>query len=137
MTRAINTAHHDNHYDLETVNFYRNRYGIQYPSQWWRHATHWWRNYPSAPIVFRSAGDAWEGGITLTNCFVREEKDVAAIVLAADGNPGAGEQAMGWSDVRGDITVANRYGARVDIRTPVKNVSLQLNGKLVATGGRP
>jgi len=40
-------------YEQETVNFFRQHYGIQYPSQWWRHATHWWRNFLVAPIVLR------------------------------------------------------------------------------------
>ena len=27
-------------YDMETVKFFRHYWRIQYPSQWWRHATH-------------------------------------------------------------------------------------------------
>ncbi len=117
-------------YDMETVNLFRHYWGIQYPSQWWRHATHWWRNFPVAPIVFRVDGTEWMGGIAFNNCFVIENKDVPVLVAAGSGNP-AGDNMPGWSDITGSITAANPFGARVEFRRPVKNFTVKVNGKSV------
>ena len=62
--------------------------------------------------------------------FVIEEKDVPVLFAAGSGDP-AGDDMPGWSDITGNITVANPFGARIDFRTPVKNVTLKLNGQSV------
>ncbi len=118
-------------YDQETVNFFRQHYGIQYPSQWWRHATHWWRNFPVAPIVLRGGSANPMGGVALNGCFSIERKDVPAMVVAGSGNPRGENHKPGWSDISGNITTSNPFGAWVDIRTPVKDFTLTINGRPV------
>ena len=118
-------------YGQETVNFFRQHYGIQYPSQWWRHATHWWRNFPVAPIVLRGGSKKLMGGLEFHNCFSIEQQDVPAFVVAGSGNPRGEDDRPGWSDIYGTVTATNPFGARVDVRTPVKNFELTMNGRPV------
>ena len=37
--------------------------------------------------------------------------------------------APGWSDISGNITATNPFGARIDVRTRFKNFTLKVNGR--------
>ena len=73
------------------------------------------------------------GDIAFNNCFVIENKDLPVLVAAGSGNP-AGDNMPGWSDITGNITAANPFGARVDFRRPARNFTVKVNGKSVQPG---
>ena len=65
------------------------------------------------------------------NCFSIEQENVPTFIVAGNRNPKRKGNRPGWSDISGNITAANPFGARVDVRTPVKNFMLTMNGRSV------
>ena len=75
------------------------------------------------------------GGLTFNNCFSIEQEDVPAFVVAGSGNPRGEGGRPGWSDITGHVTASNPFGARVDVRTPVQDFTLTMNGQPVRPRG--
>lgn len=129
----INTAHEQ--YDEEEVAWYRKHYPgvLDNPGDWYaRHGC------PSAPIVLTAARHNFQrqGNISFDNDLVISNLDKPAVVVSGawgehremfgpDGEPAEGVF-QAWKNVTGSIRVVNPHGARMDVRTPVEEFTLEI-----------